>query len=80
MLPLDTYAYLNVSMFSVHVGNKVHVQGSNICTMQVVKCHFALLISDIRNILSDISICEDNKILIGMYFLSLISKKLFDFV
>jgi hypothetical protein len=29
--------------------------------MHVAKCHFALLISVIRNILSDISICEDKK-------------------
>ena len=29
--------------------------------MYVAKCHFVLIISDIRNILSDISICEDQK-------------------
>ena len=43
-------------------------------TMYVAKCHFVILISDIRNILSDISIYEDKKKLIGMYLLSLISK------
>jgi len=63
LLPLDIHAYLNVSIFSVHVQNKVHVYGGNIRTMHVACCKmsFILIIWDIRNILSDISIYEDKK-------------------